>query len=205
MTRVYHFTHQGNLGSILKAGGLKCDADISPQRYSNSGNRDIKARRGYMPVSASPHGVVSDYVPFYFAPRSPMLYSIHAGNVPDCTHPQTEIIYLCADLEDIITDNQCCFTDRNAAKITARFYDDFTELNKIVDWPLMKETYWRNTPDDLERVERRMAEFLVHKFCPWDTIKGIGVFGKSSLSYVEEVLTANGTTTSVSIEPSWYF
>jgi ssDNA thymidine ADP-ribosyltransferase, DarT len=34
-------------------------------------------------VPLAPYGCVADYVPCYFAPRSPMLYKLHKGGVPN--------------------------------------------------------------------------------------------------------------------------
>ena len=41
------------------------------------GQPDIKLKRRHRVVPIDPGGVVADYVPFYFAARSPMLGSIH--------------------------------------------------------------------------------------------------------------------------------
>ena len=45
-------------------------------------------------VPIGPGGAVSDYVLFYFAPRSPMMYAIHRGNVPTYGELGTGIDYL---------------------------------------------------------------------------------------------------------------
>jgi len=50
-------------------------ADIS--MHSVQGHRAVKA------VPVPPGGTLHDYVPFYFAPRSPMLRTLEGGNVPD--------------------------------------------------------------------------------------------------------------------------
>ena len=82
-TFVVHFTSVDHLGSIATEGLL---ADTGAQAQGvlevEIGNTDIKARRARREVPVAPNGVVADYVPFYFAPRSPMMYSIHRGNVP---------------------------------------------------------------------------------------------------------------------------
>jgi len=45
-------------------------------------------------VPLAPYGCVADYVPFYFAPRSPMLYKLHKGGVPNYTGGQDPLVYL---------------------------------------------------------------------------------------------------------------
>ena len=82
-TRLYHFTHVSHLATIVR-DGLLCDAQahVGDRLRIEVGNREIKTQRRQRPVLCGPGGVVADYVPFYFAPRSPMLYAIKGGNVP---------------------------------------------------------------------------------------------------------------------------
>ncbi len=79
---LYHFTRIEHLASIAR-DGLCCDMEAhQPGRLSvEVGHLDIKERRRRRPVPLAPGGVVADYAPFYFAPRSPMLYRINAGDV----------------------------------------------------------------------------------------------------------------------------
>lgn len=205
MTWIWHFTHYENLGPILATGGLKCDSEMISKDHAVVGNRDIKTRRFFKNVSVPPNGVVADYVPFYFAPRSPMLYAIHMGNVPQCEYNQSEVVYLCATVEDVVSKAECCFTDRNAALDFASFYKDTDQLHDVVDMPLMSERYWANTPDDLDRRERRMAEFLVHRFFLWELVKYVGVANQQVKTYVDELLEKNGHDVTAAIQSDWYF
>ncbi|MDD4952343.1 MAG: DUF4433 domain-containing protein, partial [Desulfovibrionaceae bacterium] len=184
MADIYHFTHRDNLASILDAGGIHCDSVMAGAGYANVGKQDIKARRAQRPVPVPPHGVVADYVPFYFAPRSPMLYAIYKRNVPGCSYEQTEVVYLVAEAEEVFRACPSCFTDRNAVLRHAQFYADIAALPDAVDWPLMREKYWKNTSKDLERMERRMAEFLVHRFMPWSQVKRLVVYDQKNLDYI---------------------
>jgi hypothetical protein len=56
-----------------------------------------------------------------------------------------------------------------------RFTTQVGELTAMVDWPLMTETYWKNTPEDSDRVRRRSAEFLVHRELPVTALLGYAV------------------------------
>lgn len=82
-TPIYHITPINNLTGILAAGGLNCNSTLRRDRtaYTNIAHDHIQDRRSHTFVPLAPGGTLHDYVPFYFAPRSPMLYSIATGYV----------------------------------------------------------------------------------------------------------------------------
>jgi hypothetical protein len=49
----------------------------------------------------------------------------------------------------------------------ARRSAEESDLDALVDWELMRATYWADTDDDPDRKERRTAECLVHRAVPW--------------------------------------
>jgi O-acetyl-ADP-ribose deacetylase (regulator of RNase III) len=101
--RIYHITHADNLSSILSNDGLLSDAEMiargGPQVAV--GMTRIKQRRLRLPVKCHPGDYVGEYVPFYFCPRSIMLYLLHMGNHPELSYRggQGPILHLEADLE----------------------------------------------------------------------------------------------------------
>jgi hypothetical protein len=80
---IYHITNIENLVSIIKNEGLIAYSQIKQNglNYVNIAHQTIQDRRATTRVSLPPHGVLHDYVPFYFAPRSPMMYTINRGTV----------------------------------------------------------------------------------------------------------------------------
>ena len=84
MTAIYHITHLRNLQNILRDGGLWCDHIVEERNLAHVSiaYQHIKDRRARKQVPCGPGGTVSDYVPFYFAPRSPMLYVINRRMMP---------------------------------------------------------------------------------------------------------------------------
>ena len=72
-TPIYHITHIENLGSILRAGGLRAVGRLREQGagYQSIAYPHIQDRRGGVRVPCGVGGSLHDYVPFYFAPRSP--------------------------------------------------------------------------------------------------------------------------------------
>ena len=80
------------------------------------GDTSIKSRRTRITVPCGPGGRVGDYVPFYYAPRSPMLYSIQCGNVPGVDPDQRRLIYIVSSTEAAYGAGlRCVFTDGNTA------------------------------------------------------------------------------------------
>ena len=204
---LFHITHISNLPSIAQ-DGLYCDHEVmdSNRRYKDVGNADIKSNRRTRRVPISPGGFVADYVPFYFAARSPMLYAIHMGNVPTYTAGQDEVVYLVTTVDSIQQHRlRFVFTDRNAALGFARYGDYLTDLDGFVDWDLMEAQMWNNTPEEPDRMERRMAELLVHHHVPWSAISRVVTRTKERKRQVSAALATVGATTPASVKLGWYF
>jgi len=157
-------------------------------------------------VPVSPGGVVADYVPFYFAARSPMLYAITMGNVPSYQGGQGELVYLVTSVSVLgELGLQFVFTDRNAALALAHFSNDLDELNDHVDWGLMDARMWNNTVEHPDRLERRMAEMLVHRHVPWAAFEMVAVRTEQQKQRVSTILANVGANTGMRVEPDWYF
>lgn len=204
---LFHFTHISNLASIAQ-DGLCCDSDVtsSGRPFTEVGNQEIKERRRSRRVPIPPGGSVADFVPFYFAARSPMLYSIHMGNVETYTGGQDEVVYLTTSIDELAQYQlPFVFTDRNAALDFAQFGDDPADLDHYVDWDLMEAQMWRNSPSDPDRRERRMAELLVHHVVPWSAISMVATRNKSASRQAANELTTVGADTPVNAKPEWYF
>ena len=87
--KLYHITHVDNLRKIVADGALRSDAAIIARGGSVQaiGMSDIKRRRvEELEVACHPGTKVGEYVPFYFCPRSVMLYVIHCANHPELTY-----------------------------------------------------------------------------------------------------------------------
>jgi hypothetical protein len=204
--RVLHFTHLDHLRAVVQHGLL---SDTTAQEKGllsvEIGNREIKARRRRRPVPLPPGGTGADYVPLYFAPRSPMLYAIHRGNVPEYSGGTDPLVYLVTTVERLL-DLGCTVltTDRNAVLDFATFRQGASGLDEI-DWQLMKATMWNNTVEEPDRMERRMAECLVHRVVPWEAFTEMHVRTEARRAQGEAVLKSMGARTPVRVRPDWYF
>lgn len=99
-------------------------------------------------------------------------------------------------------------TDRNAVlgyTDFVSFSDGLVLDDDFIDWPLMGEQYWNNTPDQPQRVERRMAECLVHQRVPWEAISEVVTNSLSVALEAEGLLASLKEQATVSVRGGWYF
>ncbi len=207
MTWVFHLTHMKNLGAIIEEGLSCCSSIASDGGPSvDIGYQHIKDRRYTVPVPAAAAGVVADYVPFYFATRSPMLYTIHKGNVPGY-QGQRGLVYLVCNAEKLTTQILCCFTDGHAVMAMTAFFEDPGQIEEKLDWEVLRAISWANTAEDSDRKRRRQAEFLAHRRVPWEMVEGIGVRDPATKGHVENIVEGTGTKhrPPIAIKPGWYY
>jgi len=207
MTDIFHITHIRNLPGILRDGGLWCDRIVSQRNLTHVGiaHQHIKERRAQKNVPITPHGVVADYVPFYFAPRSPMLYSISRGNVEGYQGAQSEVLHLVSSAETVSQSGlPFVFTDGHAEMSISHFYHDLKDLDKV-DWNIMQGRYWNDTQEDNDRKRRRQAEFLVREFFPFSLFERIGVANQTMVKKTAAILADLEEKPQIEVQPAWYY
>ena len=208
--KIYHITPIGNLNNILSYDVLWSDAKRLELGLECEivGMSEIKRRRlEELEVKCHSGTMVGEYVPFYFCPRSIMLYILYMGNHPgiDYREGQDPIIHLQADLKASVkwaTNNRIrwAFSDINAGTYAAQFYDDLSQLNDIIKWSAVEATVWC----DAAIKEYKQAEFLIYESFPWELVEKIGVCNHRIRDQVIEKL-GNGASPEVSIEKDWYY
>jgi hypothetical protein len=205
---IYHITHVDNLPAILQDGCLWSDYDVrqTSNRRTVIGYGTIKQRRlEELPVPCHPGTYVGHYVPFYFCPRSPMLYVINRKNVElSYRGGQGRIVHLVSRIGTAIELSEgrpWAFSDVNAGGRYARFSKDLAEFNQLVDMTSVNAAIW----NDSTVKERKQAEFLVHSRFPWSGILGIGVISKVMDDEVSSLLRECGQLTKVVVKPDWYY
>jgi hypothetical protein len=210
--RIYHFTHLDNLPSIVAAAGLAAGsvrqrADVT----TDVGDADVKAARRRRVVPVLPGGTVADYVPFYFAPRSPMMYRIacdHRDGVPGrYSGGDDPLVYLVSSVDRVLaTGLAWVASDGNAAAAVSRFTNRADDLATFVDWPLMAQTIWSNTEADPDRQRRRMAELLVHQELPLTAVLGFATRTGEQAQEVRAILSRLGEPNRyVAVRAAWYY
>ena len=205
---IYHIVHVDRLPSIVAEVGLLCDAAIAERRPvgTTTGMNDIKQRR-LSELRLSSHGdlCVGACVPFYFCPRSVMLYVISQANHPQLSYRggQDPIVHLEADLRTTVAwaeeqDLRWAFTLSNAG---ARYFEDRSDLGQLgeIDWDAVEATHWSRCK------EGKQAEFLIEQRFPWELVSRIGVRSQRVCYQTEAVLEAAAHRPPVEIRPAWYY
>ena len=101
---IYHITDVENLPNILRDGGLHSDAVMAQRNSTVIGYAHIKERRlREIRVSCCDNRFVGEFVPFYFCPRSPMLFTINQGKTGRPAGCQTTIIHLVSSVATAIS------------------------------------------------------------------------------------------------------
>lgn len=205
--KLYHITHVNNLAPIIASGGLKSDALIVRQGGPAAmiGMGKLKKRRlEELSIECLGGVMVGECVPFYFCPRSVMLYLIHMRNAEvDYQGGQDSIVHLQADLSEVLAwatanGRPWAFSLSNAAARYTEFRADPAQLSDI-DWKAVNATDWRFVR------ERKQAEFLVKDTFPWELFRVVGVRTRPVLEQVTELLGQAQHQPVVEYRPGWYY
>lgn len=206
--KLYHIVHVDRLASIVADGGLLCDAEVARRAPVGTtiGMSAIKQRRlTELTLSSYPDLHVGDCVPFYFCPRSIMLYLIHRANHPELAYRggQGPILHLEADLHAVVqwaqaNGRRCAFTLSNAG---AYYFEDRCDLAQLgeIEWDAVQESQWPRCK------EGKQAEFLLEHGFPWTLVERIGVCSRTMYAQVVNALPVGGHRPPVEIQPDWYY
>lgn len=207
---IFHITHVSNLPSIVQSAGLWSARKMRSARagsFVNVAHESIQVRRSTTLVPCGRGGVLHDYVPFYFAPRSPMLYTIERGNVEGYSDGQTPIVYLCAHVDDVVANAlDFVFTDGHPTMRLSNWYTDLAHLGRI-DWHVMRSRMWNDEPNHPDRKRKRQAEFLVHAWFPWLMVRQIVTINDTMRQRAAAVLAQAGAphVPQIVVDGRWYY
>lgn len=204
--KIYHIVHIDRLASIVTDGFLWCDARMVLQEPIGTtiGMNNIKQRRLTSCLNSYPDLRVGDCVPFYFCPRSVMLYLIYCRN-PELAYRggQEPILHLEADLNAVIAwakeqASRWVFTLSNAGSY---FFEDRNDLAYLgeINWSAVQALSWK------EHKEGKQAEFLLEQRFPWHLIERIAVQSANVYSQVVNILPAHGHRPVVEVRREWYY
>jgi hypothetical protein len=154
------------LPSVIEHGLLPDNMCIRRQISGvEIGYDHIKRRRALRVVPCGAGGTLGDYVPFYLAPRSPMLSAITHGRVSAEAACTEQIVYLLSSTQTlrgagltVIASNR--HAELGYAEMTD--HDEDLDDDGFIDWPLMTAKYWatRRTILTARNADRRSASSI---------------------------------------------
>ena len=206
--KIYHIIHVDRLPSVVTEDCLWCDAKVGQLTQSGStiGMTAIKHRRMHeLSLTSYPNLHVGDCVPFYFCPRSIMLYLIHRANHSELAYRggQEPILHLEADLHASVdwakqSRRRWAFTTSNAG---AKYFTDYCNLEQLdkIDWEAVQASEWQSLK------EGKQAEFLMERSYPWSLIERIGVNSEAVRRQVISALSSSRHLPRVDIQKEWYY
>lgn len=210
---VFHILHVDRLASVVGDGFLWSDAETRQRGSPGTvvGMGQIKDRRLTLPLDSHPGLMVGQCVPFYFCPRSVMLYLLDRGNHERLSYNggQEPMVHLVARLHPAVewarTESlRWAFTLSNAGSL---YFDDRADLAQIgdIDWDAVAALRWggRDVPSGV--MERKQAEFLVEHRFAWTLFRGVGVQTRKIGDGVTRILSKGEHKPTVRIQPDWYY
>ncbi|MBA1183303.1 DUF4433 domain-containing protein [Pseudomonas psychrotolerans] len=204
--KIYHICHVDRLPSIMASAGLLSDAVLLNQALPGTviGMNHIKQRRLQLELDSHPGLHVGECVPFYFCPRSVMLFLISRGH-QDLAYNggQGPIVHLEADLHATVQwanaqARRWAFTLSNAGSYYFEDRADLAQLHEI-NWDAVAARIWHQCK------EPKQAEFLLEQSFPWHLVERIGVQSRQIYTQVANALPAQGHRPTVELRPEWYY
>ena len=176
-----------------------------PNAGTMIGMPHIKERRLRKALSSHPEFRVGDCVPFYFCPRSVMLFVISRRTSRDLPYRggQELIVHLEADLREAVAwaaqnGRRWAFTASNAGSEHFVDYADLRDLEHI-NWGAVEAAYWADVR------EAKQAEFLLERSFPWRLVARIGCRSRTVQREVRRRLMAADAQPPVEVRADWYY
>ncbi len=205
--KIYHIVHVDRLASIVADRGLWSDAALQRRARPGTiiGMSHIKQRRLNYRLNSHPGLRVGDCVPFYFCPRSVMLYVIHRADNEGLQYRdgQGPIVHLEADLHEAVEwaehhERRWAFTLSNAG---SGFFEDRCDLTQLgeIDWAAVQARSWQG------RTHGKQAEFLVEQSFPWALVRRVGVRTVQVQDQARDAMREAEHRPAVELRREWYY
>jgi hypothetical protein len=201
---IFHVTHLSNVPWILVNGLHSRTSAFRDPGYVEIGNPDLAEKRCRRPVPVPPGGMLSDYVPFCFAPPSPLIRHIKTGRNGIARRPISETVILVSSLPSLAGAGvRFVFTDHHPSLMTAAFYTLLTDLPRL-DWALWQVPDVQRDLRDPDRLARHAAEALAFGHVPVTALRGVACYGDDEQRRLEEMPERTAAPLDVWRRPEWF-
>lgn len=201
LTYAFRITHIDNIAYIEKNGLVRAGSPLRDPNNVNIGDRQVMTIRANRVIKGYR---LNEYIPFYFGPRSPMLYVIQHGYNSVTRVDAEDIVYCVIRLGDLVLNSvDCIFTDGHALSALTSFYDKnmLPQINDIVKYADVYSSKW-NLESDLDLKRRKEAELLVKIDLKPQYIKGYVVYNDAAKQRLEK---EGVTSERIVVMPGYYF
>lgn len=203
---LFRITHIRNLPWILLNGLYAANSSVLDPNFVAIGNPDLISKRSRRFVPIHPKGTLSDYVPFYFTPKSPMLLNINTGYSGITRRSNEEIAIIVTNCQALMSQGTALiFTDRHAYTATAKWSADINDLPTLIDWDILCRHDFSRSDSYPDKMERYQAEALAHLHVPNSGLLAIGCFSTKAEGEILKMVKAASSPIKVFVRPGWYF
>lgn len=200
----FRLVHIDNIPHILEHGLVRSDSPNANPNYVPIGDKLVIEKRRNRLLEISSWKKIGDFIPFYFGPRSPMLYVIQHGYNGVKRIEAEKIVYCVIRLDDIIRDGiECYFTDGHVLNGLTQVFQG-SLLNRVDEFVQYNEVFAYRWDDDenLDLKRRKEAELLLKNDLPLQYIKGFVVY---NLEAKQLLLSMGVDEKKVVVKPNYYF
>lgn len=153
---IFRQVYAGDLGVFLADGEIRSKNHPAGQRCHQTSYPEIVDRRGTQQFQMPCGGVVNDYVPFYFSPRTAFAYAIHMEDKVRLRSPDgadlgvakdADRIFLVSRIADMAKSGlEFCFSDYalNSSAPMPTVETDLSLLESHVHWDVFDEAPLRS-------------------------------------------------------------
>ncbi len=205
-TFCYRITHRDNLAHILEYGLVNKNHTNADPNFMAIGNPEIIDVRSTTPVNIDGYGFIGSYVPFYFTPRSIMLFNIITGYyVPKVPRRTKEEIIIIRCLIEVLVDQQKWFFTNGQANDEETAH--FINLNRLdeIDWDCIQNSNFSKSDGDYDRQRRYQAEFLVYDSVPVSCIESVSVYSENMKMWAQKLINNAGKMIPVHVQKHYFF
>lgn len=199
---VFRITHYKNVKWILEHGLYCKNSSSQDPNFIPIGRKEIIDRRTKKVVDEAPRGVLADYVPFYFTPRTPMLMNVKSGYLGLQQWPMNDVAILVSSLHQL-AGRRIVIADRNAASATAEFTSVAVGLSSL-PWELWRASDFRRDEARPDKVERYMAEALIYGGLEAAELTHIACYTRERAAEIALWVKKTGLSLEVTHQPGWY-
>lgn len=199
----FRILHISNIPHLLKYGFVHKNSEYADPNYVPIGDSSVI-------VSRDDRAIYKDYkigdcIPFYFGPRSPMLYVIQHGYNNVVRYNAEDLVYAVIRLDDIVEHNiKCVFTDGHALDLLTTTYtsDKLSMIDDIISYSDVYATNWANNENDRDLKRRKEAELLLIDELPPQYIRGFVVYNEK---VKQQILEYGIDAAKIAVRPNYYF